>query len=165
MHIYKITNLVNNKIYIGLSVSATNDRWKSHVWGANKNSNQAIIKLIASLGAGADVVSVGELERAITAGVEPQKIIFEGIGKTKKDIAFAIEKNIRLINIESSDELERVNKVAFNQNKKINIGIRINPNIDGQTLDKEKWDIDFKEMQKQADEALEHLQKIEDSLM
>ena len=105
-------------------------------YAVKANSNQAIIKLMASLGAGADVVSVGELERAIIAGVEPQKIIFEGIGKTKQDIAFAIEKNIRLINIESIDELERVNKVAFNQNKKINIGIRINPNIDGQTLDK-----------------------------
>jgi diaminopimelate decarboxylase len=100
------------------------------------NSNQAIIKLMASLGAGADVVSVGELERAIMAGVEPHKIIFEGIGKTKQDIAFAIEKNIRLINIESIDELERVNEVAIHQNKKINIGIRLNPNIDGQTLDK-----------------------------
>ena len=105
-------------------------------YAVKANSNQSIIKLMASLGAGADVVSVGELERAIIAGVEPQKIIFEGIGKTKQDIAFAIEKNIRLINIESIDELERVNEVALNQSKKINIGIRLNPNIDGQTLDK-----------------------------
>ncbi|MDC0057564.1 diaminopimelate decarboxylase [Pelagibacteraceae bacterium] len=105
-------------------------------YAVKANSNQAIIKLMASLGAGADVVSVGELERAILAGVEPQKIIFEGIGKTKQDIAFAIEKNIRLINIESIDELERVNEVGIYQNKKINIGIRLNPNIDGQTLDK-----------------------------
>ena len=105
-------------------------------YAVKANSNQSIIKLMASLGAGADVVSVGELERAILADVEPQKIIFEGIGKTKQDITFAIEKNIRLINIESIDELERVNEVALNQNKKINIGIRLNPNIDGQTLDK-----------------------------
>ncbi len=105
-------------------------------FAVKSNSNQAIIKLMASLGAGADVVSVGELERAIMAGVQPQKIIFEGIGKTKQDIALAIKNNIRLINIESIDELERVNEVAFHQNKKINIGIRLNPNIDGQTLDK-----------------------------
>ena len=105
-------------------------------YAVKANSNQSIIRLMASLGAGADVVSVGELERAILAGVEPQKIIFEGIGKTKQDIAFAIEKNIRLINIESIDELERVNEVALHLNKKINIGIRLNPNIDGQTLDK-----------------------------
>ncbi len=105
-------------------------------YAVKANSNQAIIRLMASLGAGADVVSVGELERAITAGIKPEKIIFEGIGKTTQDITFAIEKNIRLINIESIDELERVNEVALHQNKKINIGIRLNPNIDGQTLDK-----------------------------
>jgi len=105
-------------------------------YAVKANSNQAIIKLMATLGAGADVVSVGELERAILAGVNPEKIIFEGIGKTKKDIAFAIEKNIRLINIESVDELQRIDEVALHQNKKVNIGIRLNPNIDAQTLDK-----------------------------
>ena len=105
-------------------------------YAVKANSNQAIIKLMAALGAGADVVSVGELERAIIAGVEPQKIIFEGIGKSKQDITFAIEKNIRLINIESIDELQRINEVALNKNKKINIGIRLNPNIDGQMLNK-----------------------------
>ena len=105
-------------------------------YAVKANSNQAIIKLMATLGAGADVVSVGELERAIMAGIDPQKIIFEGIGKSKNDIAFAIEKNIRLINIESADELQRVNEVTLDQNKKINIGIRLNPNIDGQTIDK-----------------------------
>ena len=110
---------------------------KSEIFYAVKaNSNQAIIKLMATLGAGADVVSVGELERVLSAGINPKKIIFEGIGKTKKDIAFAIEKNIRLINIESIDELQRIDAVALRQNKKINIGIRLNPNIDGQTLDK-----------------------------
>ena len=110
---------------------------KSEIFYAVKaNSNQAIIKLIANLGAGADVVSAGELERAIIAGVNPKQIIFEGIGKSKTDIALAIEKNIRLINIESIDELERVNAVAIHENKKINIGIRLNPNIDSQTLDK-----------------------------
>ena len=107
-------------------------------YAVKANSNQAIIKLMAALGAGADVVSVGELERAIIAGVEPHKIIFEGIGKSKQDITFAIEKNIRLINIESIDELKRINEVALNKNKKINIGIRLNPNIDGQMLNKKR---------------------------
>ncbi len=105
-------------------------------YAVKANSNQAIIKLMSSLGAGADVVSFGELERVIMAGVEPKKIIFEGLGKTKTDIAFAIEKNIRMINIESLDELQRVNEVALHQNKKVDIGIRLNPNIDSQTLDK-----------------------------
>ena len=128
-------------VYSQSKITNTFDQLKNSLnseifYAVKANSNQAIIKLMASLGAGADVVSVGELERAIKAGVEPQKIIFEGIGKTNKDIAFAIEKNIRLINIESIDELERVNEVGINQNKTINIGIRLNPNIDGQTLDK-----------------------------
>ena len=104
-------------------------------YAVKANSNQAIIKLIERLGAGADVVSIGELERVISAGVNPEKIIFEGVGKTKKDIEFAIEKKIRLINIESLDELERINEVAVNQNKIVNIGLRLNPNIDGQTID------------------------------
>jgi len=99
------------------------------------NSNQAIIKLMHSLGAGADVVSVGELKRALSACVEPQKIIFEGVGKSLEDILFAIEQNIRLINIESLEELHQISSVATSINKKVNVGIRLNPNIDSKTLD------------------------------
>lgn len=110
---------------------------KTEIFYAVKaNSNQAIIKLMTTLGAGADVVSVGELERAIVAGVDPKKIIFEGIGKTNKDISFAISRNIRLINVESIDELQRINSIALKQNKIVDIGLRLNPNIDGQTIDK-----------------------------
>lgn len=105
-------------------------------YAVKANSNQAIIKLMTTLGAGADVVSVGELERAIVAGVDPKKIIFEGIGKTNKDISFAISRNIRLINVESIDELQRINSIALKQNKIVDIGLRLNPNIDGQTIDK-----------------------------
>jgi len=110
---------------------------KSEIFYAVKaNSNQAIIKLLSNLGAGADVVSLGELKRAINVGVNPKKIIFEGLGKTKHDIVYAIEKKIRLINIESIDELQRINEVALSQNKKVDVGIRLNPNIDAQTIDK-----------------------------
>ena len=100
------------------------------------NSNQAILKLLNSCGAGADVVSVGELERALVAGFNPDKIIFEGVGKSKNDIEYAIEKNIRLINIESINELILVNSIGSRLHKKINIGIRLNPDIDGKTLNK-----------------------------
>jgi len=99
------------------------------------NSNQAIIKLIHSLGAGVDVVSLGELKRALSAGVESKKIIFEGVGKSPEDILFAIEQNIRLINIESLEELNQISSIATSINKKVNIGIRLNPNIDSKTLD------------------------------
>mgnify|MGYP003305359984 FL=1 len=123
-------------------------------YAVKANSNQAIIKLMSTLGAGADVVSVGELERAITAGINPKKIIFEGIGKSKDDISFAISNNIRLINVESIDEIQRINNVAQEHNKCVDIGIRLNPNIDGQTIDKistgkktDKFGIDIDKLQ------------------
>ena len=100
------------------------------------NSNQAILKLMQSLGAGADTVSVGELERALHAGFNPNKIIFEGVGKSQQDIEFAIQHNIRLINVESLQELQLINELGKTLNKMIDIGVRLNPDIDGLTLDK-----------------------------
>ena len=96
------------------------------------NSNQAIISLMKSLGAGADVVSAGELERALRAGISPDKIIFEGVGKSLNDIEYAVHSNIRQINIESMEELNMINAIGQKLNKKINIGIRLNPDIDSQ---------------------------------
>ena len=100
------------------------------------NSNQSIISIMKSLGAGADVVSGGELKRALTAGVNPNNIIFEGVGKSVDDIKYAIDKNIRQINIESLDELLIINNIANSLSKKANIGIRVNPDINAETLDK-----------------------------
>jgi diaminopimelate decarboxylase len=100
------------------------------------NSNQAILKLMKNCGAGADVVSAGELQRSISAGFNPNKIIFEGVGKSKQDIEYAIKENIRLINIESFNEINLVNEIAKNLGMFINVGIRLNPDIDGNTLDK-----------------------------
>ena len=100
------------------------------------NSNQAILKLMKNLGAGADVVSTGELIRSLKAGFNPDKIIFEGVGKSKKDIEHAAKNKIRLINVESINELKLINTVGRDLDEKINIGIRLNPDINGQTLDK-----------------------------
>tara|TARA_B100000029_G_scaffold194903_1_gene192972 strand:- start:1005 stop:2249 length:1245 start_codon:yes stop_codon:yes gene_type:complete len=100
------------------------------------NSNQAIISILKNLGAGADVVSIGELKRALRAGINPKKIIFEGVGKSRKDIEFAIKKKIKQINVESIKELELINSISKSLKKKTKIGIRINPDIDAQTLDK-----------------------------
>ena len=97
------------------------------------NSNQAIISLMKSLGAGADVVSAGELERALRAGISPDKIIFEGVGKSLNDIEYAVHSNIRQINIESMEELNMINAIGQTLNKKIIIGIRLNPDIDSQS--------------------------------
>ena len=100
------------------------------------NSNQAILKLIKNFGSGADVVSVGELKRSLLAGFSEKKIIFEGVGKSKRDLEFAIDKNIRLINIESFDEIDLINEIGKEYNKVVDVGIRLNPDIDGNTLDK-----------------------------
>ena len=122
-------------------------------YAVKANSNQAILKLMEGLGAGADVVSRGELQRSIGAGFNPNKIIYEGLGKSLTDIEYAVEQNIRLINIESINEIFLINQVGKNANKKINIGIRLNPNIDGKTLDKistgkknNKFGIDINEL-------------------
>ena len=100
------------------------------------NSNQAILRIMKNCGSGADVVSAGELERSLAAGFHPNKIIFEGLGKSKEDIQYAIRKNIHLINVESLNEIKLINQIGSNLNKIINIGIRLNPDIDGNTLDK-----------------------------
>ena len=105
-------------------------------YAVKANSNQAILKLIKNCGSGADVVSSGELERALEAGFNPNKIIFEGVGKSEEDIRYAIEKNIRLINVESLNEINLINNIGSNLDTNINIGIRLNPDIDGNTLDK-----------------------------
>ncbi len=100
------------------------------------NSNQAILKLMQSLNIGADVVSIGELKRSLSAGFHPNKIIFEGVGKSKEDLIYAIQKNIRLINTESFEEIKLLQKLALEKNKIVDIGVRLNPNIDGGTINK-----------------------------
>ena len=105
-------------------------------YAVKANSNQAILRIMRNCGSGADVVSAGELERSLKAGFDPLKIIFEGVGKSEEDIKYAVNKNIRLINVESINEIKLINIIGNNLGKKINIGIRLNPDIDGKTLDK-----------------------------
>ena len=105
-------------------------------YAVKANSNQAILKLMKNCGSGADVVSAGELQRSIEIGFNPDKIIFEGVGKSKQDIEFAIKNNIRLINLESIEEIKLVNSIGQEINKTINVGIRLNPDINAQTLKK-----------------------------
>ena len=98
------------------------------------NTNLNLIREIKKLGLGADVVSMGELMIAIKAGINPQKIVFSGVGKTSSEIAYAIDKKILLINAESKSEIEEINKIAKLKKKKVQIGIRLNPNTDAKTL-------------------------------
>ena len=98
------------------------------------NNNIKILREISRLGLGADVVSMGELLAAIKSKIEPKKIVFSGVGKTSEEIEFAIKKKILLINVESQSEIETILKIAKKINKKIDIGIRLNPNVDAKTI-------------------------------
>jgi diaminopimelate decarboxylase len=97
------------------------------------NSNQAVIATLARLGAGADVVSEGELLRALAAGVAPDRIMFSGVGKTARELALAVDKNILCINVESEPELELLSTIAGAKNRRAAISIRVNPDVDPKT--------------------------------
>ena len=98
------------------------------------NTNVNLIREIRKLGLGADVVSIGEMMKALKAGINPKKIIFSGVGKTHKEISYAIDKKILLINAESKSEIIEIQKIAKSKKKIIDIGIRLNPNTDAKTL-------------------------------
>lgn len=97
------------------------------------NSNIAVIRTLAQLGAGADVVSEGELRRALAAGVPPDRIVFSGVGKTRDELAFAVSVGIMQINVESEPELYLLSEVAAEQGVRQPIAIRVNPDVDAGT--------------------------------
>lgn len=102
-------------------------------YAVKANSNLSVIKHFASLGSGADCVSIGEVRRALMAGVPAYKILFSGVGKRDDEIREAIASDILYINVESEEELERVEMVARELDKKARISVRVNPNIDPKT--------------------------------
>ncbi len=97
------------------------------------NSNQAVIKTMAALGAGMDVVSEGELRRALAAGVPARKIVFSGVGKTAKEMAYALREGIACFNVESEPELELLSNVAQRVGQRASVSIRVNPDVDAKT--------------------------------
>jgi|TARA_B100001093_G_scaffold327885_1_gene312842 diaminopimelate decarboxylase len=103
-------------------------------FAVKSNTNVNLIREIKKFGLGADVVSKGELMMALKAGVNPKKIVFSGVGKTSEEINFAVEKKILLINAESESEIREINRIAKIKKRKVNIGIRLNPNTDAKTL-------------------------------
>ena len=100
------------------------------------NSNLTLLRILASLGAGADVVSEWEFKKAIEAGIPPQKIVFSGIGKSENEIKYAIANDCFQINVESLAELKKINQIAEGIGKVQNIGIRINPDVQSDTHEK-----------------------------
>src|ERR1700756_1785588 len=97
------------------------------------NSNQSVLRTLAKLGAGADVVSGGELKRALAAGVPPQKILFSGVGKTEAELRAALAADILCINIESEPELELLSRLAVETGRTARISVRVNPDVDAGT--------------------------------
>ena len=97
------------------------------------NSNQAVIATLARLGAGADVVSVGEMYRALAAGIPANRIIFAGVGKTAEELTAALEAGIHQFNVESLEELERLSAIAAGQGMTAPVALRVNPDVDAGT--------------------------------
>ena len=97
------------------------------------NSNQAVLKTLADLGAGMDVVSGGELRRALAAGTPAHKILFSGVGKTREEMALGLDIGIRCFNVESEPELEALSGVAAARGQRAQVAIRVNPDVDART--------------------------------
>jgi len=97
------------------------------------NSNQAVIKTLADLGAGADVVSEGELKRARAAGIPPERLMFSGVGKTARELAAAVDEGILCVNVESEPELELLASIAAAKGREAKIALRVNPDVDAKT--------------------------------
>lgn len=102
-------------------------------YAVKTNSNLAVLATLAKLGAGADVVSEGEIRLALAAGISPDKIVFSGVGKTAQEMAFALDQNIFQFNVESKPELELLSSVAASKGKTARIAIRVNPDVDPRT--------------------------------
>jgi diaminopimelate decarboxylase len=97
------------------------------------NSNQAVLTTLARLGAGADVVSEGELKRARAAGIPPHKIMFSGVGKAARELALAVDEGILCVNVESEPELELLSSIAQQKGRTAHVSLRVNPDVDART--------------------------------
>jgi diaminopimelate decarboxylase len=128
-------------VYSAAAVESAYERFSGAVDGVDSqvhfalkaNSNMAILRLLARLGAGADIVSGGEMRRALDAGIPPDKIIFSGVGKTDPEIRAALDSNIGQINAESPAEVERILAIAEEVGQTVRIALRVNPDVESET--------------------------------
>jgi len=102
-------------------------------FAVKSNSNQSVLRALAELGSGFDIVSGGELQRVIAAGGDPRHCAFAGVGKTESEIEFALQQGVYSFNAESEPELERINRVAARLNKKAPVAVRVNPDVEAHT--------------------------------
>ncbi len=145
---------------------AFNDAFGDHphliCYAVKANSNLAVLNLMARMGSGFDIVSVGELERVLKAGGDPKKVVFSGVGKQASEMRRALEVGIRCFNVESEPELLRLNEVAGEMGKVAPVSIRVNPDVDAKThpyistgLKENKFGIDINEAERVYREAAE----------
>ncbi len=128
-------------VYSRAALEASLDEYLNELRGVDSlvcyavkaNSNLAVLDVFARRGAGFDIVSTGELKRALAAGADPQKIVFSGVGKSAEEMAFALQTGILCFNVESAPELERLNEVAGSLGLMAPISLRVNPNVDPKT--------------------------------
>jgi len=139
----KIAEAVGTPVYV-YSSSALEAQYRAFIdafagqnarvcFAVKANSNQAVIRAFAALGAGADVLSEGELRRALAAGVPAEKVVFSGVGKSRDEMAFALNAGVGQINVESLPELRQLSEVAMRLNKTAAIAVRVNPDVDAKT--------------------------------
>jgi diaminopimelate decarboxylase len=139
----KIADQVQTPVYC-YSASALRQNYRTYTdhfrpenslvcYAVKANSNQAILSLLGEMGAGADVVSEGELRRALQAGIPADRIVYSGVAKTASEMKFALQQDIYQFNVESEPELELLNKVALAAGKQAPVAFRINPDIDART--------------------------------
>jgi diaminopimelate decarboxylase len=102
-------------------------------YAVKANGNLAVLRALASFGAGADIVSVGELYRAMRAGFDPKKVVFAGVGKTEEELLAGLGERILLFNVESASELEHLDRLAARHGKRARVALRVNPDVDAQT--------------------------------
>ena len=99
-------------------------------YSVKANSTQSVLKTFINLGGGVDIVSGGELFRALKAGVDPKKVVYSGVGKKDDEIEYALNTGILMFNVESEQELTRISEIATRMGKKAGIAIRVNPDVD-----------------------------------
>ena len=129
-YVYSENQIKENYLKLAKSFKNTNPLI---CFATKANTNLSIIKVLGKLGAGADVVSGGELLKVLKAGIKPNKIVFSGVGKSEEELKLAIQKKILLINIESESEARLINNIGKKANKKISVGFRLNPDVDAKT--------------------------------
>jgi diaminopimelate decarboxylase len=129
-YVYSENQIKENYLKLAKNFKSTNPLI---CFATKANTNLSIIKILGKLGAGADVVSGGELLKALKAGIKPIKIVFSGVGKTEDELKLAVQKKILLINIESESEARLINNIGKKANKIISVGFRLNPDVDAKT--------------------------------